>query len=56
MSIMVMFGIGTVAMFGLLVALFLVAVVSGPDAAPEDESADDDTIDEVFHTHGVHFC
>ena len=54
MSIMVLFGIATLAILGLLITLFVVAfVVRGPslgDGAP----ADDDTSDESLHSHGVH--
>ncbi|GAB3448425.1 hypothetical protein GCM10027570_21870 [Streptomonospora sediminis] len=53
MSVMVLFGIATLAVLGLLIALFIVAfVVRGPSL--EDETPDDDTIEESFHTHGVH--
>ncbi|WP_156003337.1 hypothetical protein [Streptomonospora sp. PA3] len=54
MSVMALFGIATLAVLGLLIALFVVVfVVRGP-ALEDDAPADDDTIDESFHTHGVH--
>ncbi|WP_046471129.1 hypothetical protein [Allosalinactinospora lopnorensis] len=59
MSLLVMFGIGSLIVLGALVALFIAAVVSGAGAPPEedmDDKVDDDAIDASFHTHGVHFC
>lgn len=53
---MVLFGVGTLAMLGLFVVLFAVALAAGAGASPEDEAADDDTIEESFSAHGVHFC
>lgn len=55
-SIMVLFGVGTLAMLGLFVVLFAVALAAGAGASPEEETADDDTIEESFSAHGVHFC
>ncbi|MDT0303864.1 hypothetical protein [Streptomonospora wellingtoniae] len=54
MSVMVLFGIATLAVLGLLVAVFVaVFVVRGP-SLEDDAPADDDTIDKTFSTHGVH--
>ncbi|GAA4896404.1 hypothetical protein [Streptomonospora salina] len=54
MSVMALFGIATLAVLGLLVAVFVaVFVVRGP-SVEDDASADDATIDASFHTHGVH--
>ncbi|MDA0566717.1 hypothetical protein LG943_20730 [Streptomonospora sp. S1-112] len=55
MSIMVLFGIATLVILGVLITLFVLAfVVRGP-ALEDDSTADDDTIDRSFHAHGVHF-
>ncbi|MBB4932097.1 hypothetical protein F4561_002917 [Lipingzhangella halophila] len=56
MSLLVIFGIGSLAVLGLLVALFIAAVLLGAGASTEEDAADEDTIDASFHTHGVHFC
>ncbi len=56
MSLLVIFGIGSVAVLGLLVALFISAVLLGAGSSTEDDAVDDETIDASFDTHGVHFC
>ncbi|QBI54632.1 hypothetical protein [Streptomonospora litoralis] len=54
MSVMVLFGIATLVILGLLIALFIAAfVVRGP-SLEDDTPADDDNVDESLHTHGVH--
>ncbi|MBB6171412.1 hypothetical protein HNR23_001472 [Nocardiopsis mwathae] len=54
MSIMVMFGIGSLAMFALLVGLFMTALLAGAGDAGDAEQADDEEVDRSSHAHGVH--
>lgn len=51
---MALFGIATLAVLGLLIALFVVVFVLRGPSLEDDASADDTAIDESFHTHGVH--
>ncbi|WP_148046330.1 hypothetical protein [Halostreptopolyspora alba] len=55
-SLLVLFGIGSLVVLGLLVALFIGAVLMGAGAPAEDDTVDDESIDASFDTHGVHFC
>lgn len=56
MSLLMLFGIGSLVVLGLLVALFIGAVLLGAGASTEDDAVDDESIDASFETHGVHFC
>ncbi|MFD0776750.1 hypothetical protein ACFQZ2_22690 [Streptomonospora algeriensis] len=54
MSVMALFGIATLVVLGLLIALFIVVFVVRSPFLEDDTPADDAAIDESFHTHGVH--
>ncbi|CAM3669907.1 hypothetical protein GCM10009799_37580 [Nocardiopsis rhodophaea] len=54
MSIMLMFGIGSLAMFALLVGLFMTALLAASGDVSDDDQADDEEINRSFDAHGVH--
>lgn len=62
MSPLILFGIGALAGFVVLVILFLLTLVLGEAPESTDEAADsradgadDEAIERAFHAHGVRF-
>ncbi|PSK98123.1 hypothetical protein CLV63_106171 [Murinocardiopsis flavida] len=55
MSVLALFGGAVIIALVLLVALFIAAVYHGAGSDTGDGYADNDTIDQSFQTHGVHY-
>ncbi|TDQ45872.1 hypothetical protein [Actinorugispora endophytica] len=55
MSMLILFGITALAVFAVLVTLFILVLVLGQDTENTEDHVDDEAIEEAFHEHGVRF-